>query len=319
MIGRVYRGGDVGGLLRYLYGPGRHNEHEAPHLVAAWDLTTPAELASLEPPVLSGQGARAVRDFGPLTGSLELATGLRTIPESVAARLVWHCPLRVAPGDRELSDAEWGEVARDVVHRTGIAERGDDGGCRWVAVRHDAHSVHLVAVLARQDGRAARVSYDHLRVREACRAAEQRLGLTGTAPADRTAATHVTRAEVEKTVRRRGRGSGPGPRLAARTGSARRLVLRQRGAVRAAAGQPRGAGPGPPRPRRGADRLRRGPAAAAASTGFGVAGVLRWRQARSRPVAPSPAAALGSSRPESRRGSRRPDGRRCCRRRWTGP
>ncbi len=37
MIGRVYRGGDVGGLLRYLYGPGRHNEHENPHLVAAWD------------------------------------------------------------------------------------------------------------------------------------------------------------------------------------------------------------------------------------------------------------------------------------------
>ena len=204
MIGRVYRGGKVGGLLRYLYGPGRHNEHENPHLVAAWDLQTPAELATLEPRVLTGQGARAVRDFGPMTASMELATALRRIPESVAARQVWHCPLRVAPGDRVLTDAEWAQVARDVVHRTGIAERGDDGGCRWIAVRHDAHSVHLVAVLARQDGRPVRLSHDHLKVRQACRDAERRLGLTVTAPADRTAATHSTRAEVEKAARKGG-------------------------------------------------------------------------------------------------------------------
>ncbi|MCW2606858.1 MAG: hypothetical protein JWO60_1551 [Frankiales bacterium] len=209
MIGRVYRGGQVGGLLRYLYGPGRHNEHEDPHLVAAWDLTTPAELATLEPRILAGEGAHAVRDFRPTTASMELATALRHMPASVAARQVWHCPLRVAPGDRVLSDAEWAEVARDVMHRTGIAQREDGGGCRWVAVRHDEHSVHLVAVLARQDGRAARVSFDHLRVREACRAAEARLGLTGTAPADRTAATHVTRAEVEKARRTRGPQARP--------------------------------------------------------------------------------------------------------------
>ncbi len=209
MIGRVYRGGDVGGLQRYLYGPGRHNEHESPRLVASWDLTTPAELATLEPRVLTGTGATALRDFGPMTASMELATGLRRVPSTVAARQVWHCPLRVAPGDRVLTDAEWGEIARDVMHRTGIAERGDDGGCRWIAVRHDAHSVHLVAVLARQDGRPARLSHDHLRVREACRAAERRLGLVETAPADRTAATHVTRAEVEKTRRTRRPGSAP--------------------------------------------------------------------------------------------------------------
>ncbi|MCW2607569.1 MAG: hypothetical protein JWO60_2262 [Frankiales bacterium] len=204
MIGRVYRGGKVGGLLRYLYGPGRANEHENPHLVAAWDLESAAELATLEPLVLSGEGASAVRDFGPMTASMELATSLRRIPATVAARQVWHCPLRVAPGDRTLTDEEWAQVARDVMHRTGIAERGDDGGCRWIAVRHDEHSVHLVAVLARQDGRPVRLSHDHLRVRQACREAETRLGLLGTAPADRTAATHSTRAEVEKAVRKGG-------------------------------------------------------------------------------------------------------------------
>ncbi len=40
-------------------------------------LTSPGELATLEPRVLSGEGARAVRDFRAMTGSLELATALR--------------------------------------------------------------------------------------------------------------------------------------------------------------------------------------------------------------------------------------------------
>ena len=44
MIGKVTRGRDVGGLLRYLFGRGRRNEHIRPHLVAGWD-----EPAALEP------------------------------------------------------------------------------------------------------------------------------------------------------------------------------------------------------------------------------------------------------------------------------
>ena len=35
--GKVVRGNDIGGLLRYLFGPGRANEHTNPHIVAAWD------------------------------------------------------------------------------------------------------------------------------------------------------------------------------------------------------------------------------------------------------------------------------------------
>lgn len=201
MIGRVYRGGNVAGLLRYLYGPGRHNEHKNPHLVAAWDLQTPAELATFEPLTMAGSGVTdwPWRDFGPMVAGMEWATALR--PESVTSTMVWHTPLRTAPGDRPLSDAEWGDIARDLMHRTGIARRDDPGGCRWIAVRHDDVSIHVVAVLARQDGREARTPNDWLRVREACRAAEQKYGLALTAPADRTAARHTTRAEVERAVR----------------------------------------------------------------------------------------------------------------------
>jgi hypothetical protein len=51
---------------------------------------------------------------------------------------VWHCSVRAAPGDRVLSDAEWGRVAAAVVERTGFAPEGDDRAVRWVAVRHAA-------------------------------------------------------------------------------------------------------------------------------------------------------------------------------------
>jgi hypothetical protein len=101
-----------------------------------------------------------------------------------------------------LSDAEWAKVAAQVMDRTGLAPRDDDLGVRWVAVRHAADHVHLVATLARQDGTRPRIWNDFYRVREACLHAEQELGLCATAPADRTAARRATRAETEQSARR---------------------------------------------------------------------------------------------------------------------
>jgi hypothetical protein len=66
VISRVHRRGQrVGGLLRYLYGPGRKEEHINPRLVAAWDGA--GDPAALEPTVTkSGK-----RDFRHLTALLE--------------------------------------------------------------------------------------------------------------------------------------------------------------------------------------------------------------------------------------------------------
>ena len=101
-----------------------------------------------------------------------------------------------------LSDDEWAQIAADVVHRTGLAPHGqDDDAVRWVAVRHGGDHIHIVAMLARQDGGRLRLSNERYRVREACLAAEERYGLRRTAPGDRTAARRPTRAESEKTRR----------------------------------------------------------------------------------------------------------------------
>jgi hypothetical protein len=97
--------------------------------------------------------------------------------------------MRAAPEDRMLSDDEWAQIAHDVLDRTGLSPYGqEDEAVRWVAVRHGDDHIHIVAMLARQDGGKPSVAWERYKVRAACLAAEQRYGLRSTAPADRTAA-----------------------------------------------------------------------------------------------------------------------------------
>jgi hypothetical protein len=198
VIGKVLRGERPRGLLYYLFGPGRREEHTEPHIVAGW--RDPAEL---EPP-LRPYGRRDLRRLAGLLSQPDAALGPRGL-----RRPVWHCVGRAAPGDRLLSDHEWAGLARDIMHRTGLAPHGqDDDAVRWIAVRHAADHVHIVGTLARQDGARPRFWNDYFRVRDACQAAEERYGLRRTAPGDRTAGYRPTRAESEK-ARRHGRPEAP--------------------------------------------------------------------------------------------------------------
>ena len=205
MIGKIStpRGEHVEPLLYYLFGPGRREEHTDPHIVAGW-----RHPASLEPP-LRPDGKR---DFTKLTGLLlqpQAALGKRAY-----ARPVWHCAMRAAPEDRMLSDDEWAAIACEVMHSTGLSPYGqEDEAVRWVAVRHGDDHIHIVAMLARQDGGRPGLSWERYKVRAACMAAEQRYGLRSTAPADRTTAHRPTRAENEKAARR---GLDEAPRVTLR-------------------------------------------------------------------------------------------------------
>ncbi len=205
MIGKISapRGKLVEPLIYYLYGPGRHNEHTDPHIVAGW--RHPAELE----PALRPDGSR---DFRMLTGLLNqphAALGRRGYD-----RPVWHCSVRAAPEDPVLSDDQWAQIAHDVMHRTGLSRSGeDDDAVRWVAVRHAGDHIHIVAMLARQDRRKPSVHNDRYRVRDACLAAERRYGLRPTAPADRTAPRYPSRGEKEKAA---SRGLGEAPRVTLR-------------------------------------------------------------------------------------------------------
>jgi hypothetical protein len=125
VIGKVTRGSQASRLLYYLFGPGRANEHTDPHLVAGF--RDPAELEPDHRPDRR-------RDFRRLTGLL--TQPLAAVGERGYREPVWHCSIRAAPTDRMLSDAEWADVAEEIMNRTGLAACGDDDGVRWVAVRH---------------------------------------------------------------------------------------------------------------------------------------------------------------------------------------
>jgi hypothetical protein len=192
VIGKVCpRGQDVAGLIRYLYGPGRREEHTDPHIIAGY-----RDPADLEPPLRTSGS----RDFRRLTGLLQLPHD--ALGKWGYAKPVWHCSMRAAPEDRLLSDTEWAQIAQDVMHHTGLCPRGDeDDAVRWIAIRHGPDHIHLVAMLARQDRTRPRVHNERYRVRDACLAAEQRYGLRSTAPADHTAARRPSRAETGKAER----------------------------------------------------------------------------------------------------------------------
>ncbi|MFJ9419996.1 relaxase/mobilization nuclease domain-containing protein [Streptomyces sp. NPDC101227] len=203
MVPDISTGGRTYGLLAYLYGPGRREEHTDPHLVAAWI-----------PELAPDPGRDPAATLKQLTDRLDLPV-LALPKHRRPAQHVWHCPVRTAPGDRHLTDAEWAEVARRIVHATGISEDGDDKACRWIAVRHAHDHIHIVATLKREDGRSPRRHEDGIRAQAECRKIEKEWGLQILNEGDRTAAQRPTSAERAKAER------------AGRTATARE-ILRER-------------------------------------------------------------------------------------------
>ncbi|MDV9194809.1 relaxase/mobilization nuclease domain-containing protein [Streptomyces sp. Wh19] len=184
-------GSNTRGLLAYLYGPGRHDEHLDPHLVAGF-----AMLAMPDP----GRDENAT--LTDLARHLDEPVHLRNSEfGKPVTDYVWHCPVRTAPEDRHLSDTEWGEIAQRIVHAAGIAPDGDDLACRWIAVRHADDHIHILATTVREDGRRPKLHDSGIRVGDECRQIEKDYGLRRLKKGDRTAARRPTQAEMHKAER----------------------------------------------------------------------------------------------------------------------
>ncbi|MBO1413807.1 relaxase/mobilization nuclease domain-containing protein [Streptomyces sp. FH025] len=184
-------GSNTRGLLAYLYGPGRHDEHRDPHIVAGF-----AMLAMPDP------GREEQATLTQLARYLDEPVHLRN--SEVGLKLtnhVWHCPVRAAPEDRYLSDTEWADIAHRIVQTAGIAPDGDDLACRWIAVRHADDHIHIVATTVREDGRRPKLHGSGRRVATACRQIEKDYGLRQLKPGDGTAAKRPTQAEMHKAER----------------------------------------------------------------------------------------------------------------------
>ncbi|MFF2812477.1 relaxase/mobilization nuclease domain-containing protein [Streptomyces sp. NPDC058000] len=189
MIPRLHkRGGRTAGLLHYLYGPGTHEEHLDPHLVAAFD------------PLAPDPGRDPQATYRQLQQLLDQP--VNALPEQRRPdKHVWHLSVRAAPEDPVLSDEDWAAIARRVVNATGIAPDGDETACRWAAVRHADDHIHIVATLVRDDGRRPRLHNEARRAQTEARAIEADYGLRRVAPGDGTAAKRSTSAERNKAER----------------------------------------------------------------------------------------------------------------------
>lgn len=192
MVPDVSTGSDTRGLIVYLFGPGRRDEHIDPHIIAAWDMAGAPD-----------PGRDPAATYSLLAKRLDTHVDLRTreLGGKKPPQHVWHCPVRTAPGDRYLTDAEWAEVARRIVHATGIAPEGDAKACRWIAVRHADDHIHIMATTVRADGRRPRTHHDGQRAQAECRKIEAEFGLRRLKSGDLTAPRTPTGAERAKAER----------------------------------------------------------------------------------------------------------------------
>ncbi|MFR9789766.1 mobilization protein [Streptomyces sp. MB22_4] len=177
--------------IGYLFGRGRANEHIDPHLVASWNdfAPDPGRSPHRDPKEVEAQLAA------------QLDQPVKMLGDKAPKYTVWHCPVRAAPEDPILTDAQWADIARRIVAAAGIAPAGDTEACRWVAVRHADDHIHIAATLVRQDGRRPQRDYDQRAVQREARQIEVDYGLRRLRPGDGTAAKRPTSKEHFKAKR----------------------------------------------------------------------------------------------------------------------
>ncbi|RZB17459.1 mobilization protein [Streptomyces sp. F001] len=177
--------------IGYLFGKGRANEHIDPHLVASWNdfAPDPGRSPHRDPKEVEAQLAA------------QLDQPVKMLGDKAPKYTVWHCPVRAAPEDPILTDAQWADIARRIVAAVGIAPEGDAEACRWVAVRHADDHIHIAATLVRQDGRRPQRDYDQRAVQREARQIEVDYRLRRLKPGDGTAAKRPTSKEHFKAKR----------------------------------------------------------------------------------------------------------------------
>jgi hypothetical protein len=129
----VTRGAKTVGVLRYLVGTGKREEHEHPHLVAG----------SPEAIRIAGERELSAADAGDLAWFLDeprerfgtrvtVAERDKNTGRVVGARdaHVWHCSLALHPSEPDLSDEGWGEICEQFISEMGFAGERAAAQCR---------------------------------------------------------------------------------------------------------------------------------------------------------------------------------------------
>ena len=150
MIPNIVRGSDPAGLVRYLFGKGRRNEHTDQHLVcASGDMFPSFDMDGKPAASYAEIGRRFDRRYrvrerkdDPFPPDMR---GKNNPEREHGRKRVWHCSLAIKAGQGILTDQEWEAVIRDYLTRMNIID-GDDEG--WEALDGKARSRLVTAVAA---------------------------------------------------------------------------------------------------------------------------------------------------------------------------
>ncbi|WP_432524035.1 relaxase/mobilization nuclease domain-containing protein [Kineococcus sp. SYSU DK006] len=166
----IVRGERMQGLMVYLAGPGKANEHSEPHLVAG----DAAIMAWHDDAELDRASALAIAE--------QLDAPRKVLGVEVAGGSVWHCSLSLKAEEGVQSDEKWAAIARDFVDGMGFSEASGKAPCRWVAVRHGLSKegndhIHLALSLVREDGTKADPFRDYFKAQRLTGELERKYGL----------------------------------------------------------------------------------------------------------------------------------------------
>lgn len=200
MIPNITQGDRMSGLLVYLAGPGRANEHEEPHLVAG------------DASIMAWHDDNELNRDAALDIANSLDRAKQFYGTDVDGGHVFHCSLSLSAEEGKLTDQQWGDIANDYMAAMGFTEDSGKAPCRWAAVRHGVSKngndhIHIVASMVRDDGTKWNAWKSKYKSQQISRELERKYGLNelgevraerGFTPAEQEKARRHGKPEVER-------------------------------------------------------------------------------------------------------------------------
>jgi hypothetical protein len=192
VIAKISKGASGRGLVRYLFGPGKANEHCDQRVIASG-----VSLWAEEGRMLSG------RELVDLGSFLDVAND--TYGRNPAGGHIWHVSLSLAAHERPVTDAEWAEMAQSVMRTMGF-ERDGVVPAAWVAIGHGLSAqgnqhIHVAASIVRDDGSAVKIWQDRKAVSRVCTELEKSYGLSVVEGREGKGMPGLSRGERERTAK----------------------------------------------------------------------------------------------------------------------
>src|SRR5664280_1223086 len=192
MIGKITRGSSGRALIRYLFGPGKANEHTDQRVVVSGLTIGIEEGRPLTTEEIAGLG-----------GAIDSAKDAHRADPPGGH--IWHVSLSVPQEERFIADEKWADIAQRVMSALGFEKEGMQPA-PWVAVGHGTNAngnqhIHIAASLVRLDGRQVNIWQDRKTLSRVCAEIEHTYGLAVVEGRDGRGKPGLTRAELERTAR----------------------------------------------------------------------------------------------------------------------